>query len=182
MTPGAVMCDTNKDLLGKRETIQTNVWRVYQVLLEAACPTEYEMLTRVMEAQKQQLEDQMREHEKRLIDDFKEREKATRTEMNNLRRECKQLTETTHQQENEITKLTLDLASATTKLEEETQLRLFFENKLNSLYLTNMESESKAQLLGIKFDKLDLSHAELTKKHNADSKELMNLRIFKSHA
>ena len=40
-------------------------------------------------------------------------------------------------------KLKEDLRKAQMRLEEELQMRLFFEQKLNSLYLVNMEIESE---------------------------------------
>lgn len=63
--------------------------------------------------------------------------------------------------ESERTKAVEDLIKIERKLDQEIQLRLFFEQKLNNLHLINMESESKYSLTREKFEGLSVQNNKL---------------------
>ena len=70
------------------------------------------------------------------------------------------------QLENEKVKIFEEVQKLQTKLEEEIKMRLFFENKLNSLHHINMEHHSKNKLLTAKFEKLEVEYSHLRKEYD----------------
>lgn len=65
------------------------------------------------------------------------------------------------------------------KFEEEVGLRLHFEQKMNTLYLINTQSESKAALNLEKYEKIEIAHNQLFVSHKKLFDENLELKIFK---
>ena len=72
------------------------------------------------------------------------------------------------------------LAKERTRLEKEVQLRLFFEQKVNSIYKMNSDLQSKYNILDEKYKHLTTEHDELMVQHESATEELLDLRQFKA--
>lgn len=81
--------------------------------------------------------------------------------------------------ESERTKAVEDLIKIERKLDQEIQLRLFFEQKLNNLHLINMESESKYSLTREKFEGLSVQNNKLMVEYSDKIKSNKTLTLYK---
>ena len=137
-----------------KDSLRTNVWKVYQILLESACKTDYQMITKQLE------ENNVREvnalHEK--MDDMTKHIVQQEDELQHAVKDMMARQEEIEVQkaklEEEKMRLFNEFHNQQKKLEDEIELRLFFEQKLNSLHSINMKHETQNKLLMEKHEKL----------------------------
>lgn len=67
-------------------------------------------------------------------------------------------------------------------MEEEVELRLYFEQKLNSLHSINMKYESKLSILQEKYDKLYAKEQKLNQDYQENLQEVKSLKLYKTQA
>jgi len=126
--------------------------------------------------------EEMRKHADELQAEFSRKDKEMNNRILALKKEAQQMELQKAEFEAEKHRATDDLLKAQTKLEEEIQLRLFFEQKLNALYLVNMEAESRATQLTDTVDKLEINNDRLGKENSELQKERKALVTFKNTA
>lgn len=126
--------------------------------------------------------EEMRKHADELQAEFSRKDKEMNDRISALKKEAQQMKLQKAEFEAEKHQATDNLLKAQTKLEEEIQLRLFFEQKLNTLYLVNMEAESRAALLTDTVDKLQINNCRLGKENYELQKERKALMAFKNTA
>ena len=144
-----------------KQAVTTNVWKVYQILLEKACQTDYKMLTKQLEDQNVQVVNNLHEKMDFMTKEIMKQEEHLDEEFRKLHlKENKMIGQRT-KLEDERRRVYNEMHVMQGKLEEEVERRLFFEQKLNSLHAVNMKYESQSQQLQEKVEKLTLQNTKL---------------------
>ena len=143
--------------------IHCNIWRIFQILLEQACPSDYQMLTQTIEKQNCEKVEELRRHTDELESEAQVKDREATSQIRSLTAQVSQLTQQTLEATAERDRAVSDLLKVQSKLEEEVRLRLFFEEKLNTLYRVNMEEESLRMMLQEKLKKVEARSVELEK-------------------
>lgn len=130
-----------------------SIWTVYSILLELCCKNDYKLLISQMavefEDQKQSLKDII----ERNNDMFMERESDLKDQFKDVQREHAELLEEKVYYKKYTDKLNEIIDDLRGKIEEETQIRKVFENKLNDLHSIVRDKEA-----GYKRAWIDLDH------------------------
>lgn len=139
--------DPDPEKRGKRDYLQINIWKVYQLLLEYCCATDYKMLLT-----KAQLDhdDQLRQKHEEIIvlqTGQTEKEKEIKDKMYQLASEMRALEQQKIKFENSREEAHMAFLKQKAKAEKEIQLRLFFEQKVNMLFRDNANVQSKQRKL-----------------------------------
>lgn len=138
---------TQHNAAQSKQSILANVWRVFQILLEYACKTEYRLITRSLEEAHLQIVEQKEEKLKDMQHDAMLRDKEYYRKLQEVHEIINNVENEKIESSNARIKMHEELMKIQRKLEEEIKLRLFFENKLNSLHHVNMTHESRYRLL-----------------------------------
>lgn len=125
--PGTTPGQTASGHAGKIAVIQGNLWRVYQILIEQACPTDYLMLSQQIEKENAHKVEEMKKHADELEAEFSRKDQEMTSRIATLKKENHQLEVLKEEYEAEKQRVTDDLQKVQNKLEEEVRLRLFFE-------------------------------------------------------
>lgn len=67
------------------QAIQANVWRVFQVLLEYACKTDYKMVTQTIEESHLRQYDELNSQTTQLAKDYQEKDMALQTKLSKIK-------------------------------------------------------------------------------------------------
>lgn len=126
----------------KHTKIMGSIWTVYSILLELCCKNDYKLLISQMavefEDQKQSLKDII----ERNNDMFMERESDLKDQFKDVQREHAELLEEKVYYKKYTDKLNEIIDDLRGKIEEETQIRKVFENKLNDLHSIVRDKEA----------------------------------------
>ena len=125
------------------------------MLIELACPGDYQMLTQKIENQNAKKLSDLRNHLDELEKESMIKDREATSKIGTLSDHVTQLTLLVTELTDKKQLAECDLKKVQIKLEEEVRLRLFFEEKLNSLYRVNMEEESKALSYKEKMEKME---------------------------
>ena len=119
--------------------IITSIWKVYQVLLEYCCKTDYRILIAEITNKHQRELMTIEKTFKEKIQRFVEKEKVLNQNMETLRDYNDQLEKDRAQEKHQRLKLEEEYMQHTKNHEEEVKLRLKFEGKFNTMHDTHRE-------------------------------------------
>ena len=139
----------------KKYSIITNIWKVFSVLLEYCCQSDYRMLiAEISNSHKAEIEE-LEEQFNRQCQEFINNEKIMKQNMDVLQKYSEELEKERTNERNLRLKLEEEYMQNSKNHEEEVQLRLKFESKLNSMHSMHRELE-------IKHKRLQQEHANAT--------------------
>lgn len=128
--------------------IMSNIWIVFNVLMEYCCRTEYEtILSKLTQQYKNQMDKKCENLQLEINSIKKNREELS----NDLFRTRTQLDEATcelNKEKNLRASITVELQNAVNMHEKEVEMRLKFESKLNNLASIHRELESRFLVMG----------------------------------
>lgn len=124
-------------------TVITSIWKVFAILLEYCCRTDYRLLIQaISQEHKEELERLEVEYAKKF-EEQAENERLRKENQDALQKYCEELDRERMNERQMRLKLEEDFNQNTKNHEEEVQLRLKFESKLNNMHSAHRELESK---------------------------------------
>eukprot|EP00347_Sterkiella_histriomuscorum_P019598 403341020 len=172
----ALLDDCTKNLENDRIITQSKIWKVYQILLEYCCKTDYRLITQEIEKFNQQQADEAEGKFRDAIQKLEESETNLKNEVRRLQNQFDEITVEKNQERNEKSKIMKDFQNTSKKHEEEVQLRLFFESKLNSLHHLNREMTTKLKNFKLKYSHEVIKNQDLKDENKRLLDELDNIK------
>lgn len=121
----------------------TNIWKVFAILLEYCCRTDYRMLiSEISKEHKAELDALDRDYQKKS-EEQANNEKVLKENLDTQHKLCEELERERMNERQMRLKLEEDYTQNTKNHEEEVQLRLKFESKLNNMHSAHRDLESK---------------------------------------
>ncbi|CDW82298.1 UNKNOWN [Stylonychia lemnae] len=153
--------EATKNIIDERIATQSKIWKVYQILLEYCCRTDYLMITQQIELVNQQQTEETEGKYKDTIEKLEKVESELKGEMRRLQTKYDDILIQKNEEKDQKSKLLQDFQKTTQKHEEEVQLRLYFESKLNSLHHVNRALTTKFKNQKMKLSDLMIKHKDL---------------------
>lgn len=122
-----LLSDCTKNLQENNYSYMMKIWKVYMILLEYACKTDYGMMMRQMEKEHQEQMDEVVSKYQAEIDRLEASEAIHKSDARDLRSKCDDLVRSKKEEEKKKEQAISDYQKNMQKHEEEVQLRLFFE-------------------------------------------------------
>ena len=139
----------------KKYSMITNIWKVFAILLEYCCRTDYRMLiSEISKEHKAELEQLDRDYQKKS-EEQANNEKVLKENLDTQHKLCEELQREMMNEKQMRLKLEEDYTQNTKNHEEEVQLRLKFESKLNNMHSAHRDLESRYKRV-----LLDLNNAQ----------------------
>ena len=127
----------------KKYTLITNIWKVFAILLEYCCRTDYRMLiSEISKEHKAALEQLDRDYQKKS-EEQANNEKVLKENLDTQQKMCEELQREMMNEKQMRLKLEEDYTQNTKNHEEEVQLRLKFESKLNNMHSAHRDLETR---------------------------------------
>lgn len=127
----------------KKYSMITNIWKVFSILLEYCCRTDYRMLiSEISKEHKSELENLDREYQKKS-EEQANNEKVLKENLDTQQKMCEELQREMMNERQLRLKLEEDYQQNTKNHEEEVQLRLKFESKLNNMHSAHRDLETR---------------------------------------
>ena len=127
----------------KKYSMITNIWKVFAILLEYCCRTDYRMLiSEISKEHKAELEQLDREYQKKS-EEQANNEKVLKENLDTQQKMCEELQREMMNEKQMRLKLEEDYTQNTKNHEEEVQLRLKFESKLNNMHSAHRDLETR---------------------------------------
>ena len=127
----------------KKYSMITNIWKVFAILLEYCCRTDYRMLiSEISKEHKTEMEKLDKEYQ-RKAEEQANNEKVLKENLDTQQKMCEELQREWKKEEQMRLKLEEDYTQNTKNHEEEVQLRLKFESKLNNMHSAHRDLETK---------------------------------------
>lgn len=121
----------------------TNIWKVFAILLEYCCRTDYRMLISEISAEhKKELEELDKDYQKKS-EEQANNEKVLKENLDTQQKMCEELQREMMNEKQMRLKLEEDYTQNTKNHEEEVQLRLKFESKLNNMHSAHRDLETR---------------------------------------
>ncbi|CDW73527.1 UNKNOWN [Stylonychia lemnae] len=139
----------------RKYSIITSIWKVFSVLLEYCCQSDYRMLISEITNQHEEEVQRMEKDFNAKCQEFLNNEKILKQNMEVMQKYSEELEKERTNERTLRLKLEEEYMQNSKNHEEEVQLRLKFESKLNSMHSIHRELEIKHKRLGI-----DLSVAQ----------------------
>eukprot|EP00347_Sterkiella_histriomuscorum_P021833 403332609 len=156
--------DSTKNLNENRVTIQSQIWKVFQILLEYCCKTDYSLITQQMEKQHKEEVEEMDSKYRDTILKLELSEQSLKQELRTLQTRVDELEFERNNQDQERQRMLLESQKNQQKHEEEVQLRLFFESKLNTMHHVNREITNKFKQMKMKYAEESIRNKDLDKR------------------
>jgi hypothetical protein len=119
--------DCTRHLNEANYTYQMKIWKVYMILLEYACKTDYSMITQQMEKEHQEQIEAVVAKFQAEVDRLESNEATHKQDAREFRAKCEMLARSKREEEERWEQTVKDYKKNMQKHEEEVQLRLFFE-------------------------------------------------------
>lgn len=127
----------------KKYSMITNIWKVFAILLEYCCRTDYRMLiSEISKEHKKELEELDRDYQKKS-EEQANNEKVLKENLDTQQKMCEELQREMMNEKQMRLKLEEDYTQNTKNHEEEVQLRLKFESKLNNMHSAHRDLETR---------------------------------------
>ena len=127
----------------KKYSMITNIWKVFAILLEYCCRTDYRMLiSEISKEHKAELDKLDKDYQKKS-EEQANNEKVLKENLDTQHKLCEELERERMNERQMRLKLEEDYTQNTKNHEEEVQLRLKFESKLNNMHSAHRDLESK---------------------------------------
>lgn len=164
-----------------RNSIQNSIWKVFSILLEYCCKTNYQMLVRGLQIEHKAEMDKEEERFTEYQDRMMENENKLKHDLGFLHGDNERMGKDIEELKRQNKKLQEDMTFERKNHEEEVQLRLQFESKLNSLHalhrdVKNLYSRATEEILELKTQNDEKD--KIIKSHKV---ELIDLRTIKEN-
>ena len=127
----------------KKYSMITNIWKVFAILLEYCCRTDYRMLiSEISKEHKAELDALDKEYQKKS-EEQANNEKVLKENLDTQQKMCEELQREMMNEKQMRLKLEEDYTQNTKNHEEEVQLRLKFESKLNNMHSAHRDLETR---------------------------------------
>jgi golgin subfamily B member 1 len=126
-----------------RYELITAIWKVFAILLEYCCKSDYKMLVEEIHIQNEQKLKQMEVEYNHKLEEMKEDERNLKNEMSTMQNYSIILEREKLEEKNIRLKLEEELLQNSKNHEEEVQLRLKFESKLNNMHSIHRDLGTK---------------------------------------
>ena len=127
----------------KKYNMITNIWKVFAILLEYCCRTDYRMLiSEISKEHKAALEQLDRDYQKKA-EEQANNEKVLKENLDIQQKMCEEIQREFEKEKHHRIKLEEDYTQNTKNHEEEVQLRLKFESKLNNMHSSHRDLETR---------------------------------------
>ena len=127
----------------KKYSMITNIWKVFAILLEYCCRTDYRMLiSEISKEHKAELEQLDKDYQKKS-EEQANNEKVLKENLDMQQKLCEELQREMMNEKQMRLKLEEDYTQNTKNHEEEVQLRLKFESKLNNMHSAHRDLETR---------------------------------------
>ena len=121
----------------------TNIWKVFAILLEYCCRTDYRMLiSEISKEHKTELEKLDKDYQNKS-EEQANNEKVLKESLDSQQKMCEELEREMMNEKQMRLKLQEDFTQNTKNHEEEVQLRLKFESKLNNMHSAHRDLETR---------------------------------------
>ena len=160
-------------------TLLAQVWKVYSILLEYCCRSNYDMLIKEISTEHQKA---MEEAEARFNEEIRQmniNEKELKMTVDDMQRENGELKKRLDEEIQLRIKLQEEIYKNIRSHEEEVQLRLQFESKLNGLHSLHRDLQAKYERALEDIYRLDASSKAMNEKFESMESEVINLRALK---
>lgn len=135
--------DITQHVENGKERLISSIWKVFQIVLECACDTDYKMITKRMEESTMSAIQKLANLNKSIVERGIEREGELKKDITYLVEAQRQLSEAQAHYELNKAKMDKKIVSNQLKVEEETIMRMHFENKVNLLHNINTKLEQQ---------------------------------------
>ena len=149
------------------------IWKVYAILLEYSCKSDYNMIVQEMNKDNSQKLKQLEDEFNLKIQDLVEDESQLKQEIELIHKYTFKLEQEKETEQNVRSKLEEELLQNNISREEEVQLRLKFESKLNNMHFINRDLNSKYRRALLDIETLQNTN-ELLNSKKIESVELYN--------
>ncbi|CDW82237.1 UNKNOWN [Stylonychia lemnae] len=161
-----LMTECTKYLDVNRVTVQSQIWKVFQVLLEYCCKTDYQLITQQMEKNHQGEVEDIENKYREVIQKLENSESELKKEMRRLQLRIDELEFERGHQDKERDRMVAESQKNQQKHEEEVQLRLHFESKLNTMHHVNREITNKLKQIKLKIAEEQIRNKDLQARLN----------------
>lgn len=161
---------------GRYEHI-TSIWKVYSILLEYSCKSDYQMLVDEVTVQNEQKMKQMEQDHHNKLKEFKEDERIMKEEMDIMQKYSTVLEREKLDEKNFRMKLEEELLQNSKNHEEEVQLRLKFESKLNNMHSIHRDLGTKYRRALLDIETLQNTNELLNTKKIEIIQELNEIKV-----
>ena len=164
----------------RKYSIITAIWKVFSILLEYCCKTDYRML--ISEISKEH-KDEMDRMEREFQTKFGEQaanERVLKQNMEILQKYTEELEKEKNSERQMRLKLEEEYMQNTKNHEEEVQLRLKFESKLNNMHSVHRDLETKYKRALSELAGLQTINDQLYSKNGTQAEEITGLKTVKA--
>ena len=154
-----------------RYSIVSQIWKVFNILLEYSCKANYRMLLQAREVEHQDAAKELEAKFQKEANVLYDHEKRLRAELYELKRDNSRLSLHKEESDNMTGMMRSELERLGKSLEEETKIRIKFETKVNGLHALHRALEDKynRSIREIHdLEQLGESHVKVIEKHAAE--------------
>lgn len=162
-----------------KNTLLSSIWKVYNILLEYCCRSDYQMLVRNITMEHQDEMAKMEADFNFEIGQLNKNEKDLQSVVDEMQRENGELRKRLEEEVQLRIKLQEEIYKNIRSHEEEVQLRLQFESKLNGLHSLHRDLQAKYERALEDIYRLDFSSKALNEKCDLVETEVVTLRSTK---
>jgi DNA repair protein SbcC/Rad50 len=152
------------------------MWRVFAIMLEYCCKSNYQMMISKLNEEHKDAIDQMERDFTEHIQKLTDNEKHLKEALDELSKKKEELEKQKQEEEFLRKKIEEEFNKKVETHEEEVQLRLKFEQKLNNMHALHRDLQSKYQRALEDIYQLETSNAHLNKLASDQKTELISLR------
>ena len=127
----------------KKYTMITSIWKVFAILLEYCCRTDYRMLIQEISQEHKNEMDKLDKEYQKKAEEQANNEKLLKENLDTQQKMCEELQREMMNEKQMRLKLEEDYTQNTKNHEEEVQLRLKFESKLNNMHSAHRDLETR---------------------------------------
>ena len=158
----------------------TNIWKVFAILLEYCCRTDYRMLiSEISKEHKAELDKLDKDYQKKS-EEQANNEKVLKENLDTQQKLCEELERERMNEMQMRKKLEEDYTQNTKNHEEEVQLRLKFESKLNNMHSAHRDLESKYKRIMNDLSNANKNAKMLTEKLQQKTDEVTELKTIRA--
>lgn len=164
----------------KKYSIITAIWKVFSILLEYCCKTDYRMLISEISKEHKEESDRLEREFQQKFNEQAENERRLKSNLEILQKYSDDLEREKNSERQMRLKLEEEYMQNTKNHEEEVQLRLKFESKLNNMHSVHRDLETKYKRALSDLAGLQTINEQLYNKNGAQAEEITQLKTAKA--
>ena len=164
----------------RKYSIITAIWKVFSILLEYCCKTDYRMLISEISKEHKEELDRLESEFQKKFNEQAENERRLKSNLEILQKYSDDLEKEKNSERQMRLKLEEEYMQNTKNHEEEVQLRLKFESKLNNMHSVHRDLETKYKRALSELAGLQTINEQLYNKNGAQADEITQLKTVKA--